>query len=258
MNNASKRPPSASRFRAHAQRLLAGKEIHDWDLHYLIEDNPFYKLQLDALLREPAEKIAFDKQQQEQARTEALRRRRQTLRCTCYRRRGYLDSRYQLHHNRTYLRLLRLKRNDLEKQSKWDKFVMDVIMYRISQAHSWIDRRHSEWMSNVIFNSNPFELATAWPEGSCCAIDPVMSPTWVRLVPPIQPTIISVERTATDRKRIRTEAENLFYMWKAQFTRQKDIITTTTNEQGTRTSYSPNTDNTIIVETQDASEEGSG
>lgn len=229
MDNAS-RPPSPKRFHRLAQEILSGKEIFDLDLLDLCQNNKFYQLQLDALLREPFEQAERAKQQQEQARIEALRRLRRTLKRTCYRRRDDLYIHTQVHHNGHYLRLLRLKRNDLEKQGKWDKFVISVIMYRISQAHSWIDHRHSQWISNVIFNSNPFELVDAWPEGSCCPIDPQMSSTWTLLKPPIQPTIISVERTATDLKRIRTEAENLFYMWKAGYTRQTDITTTTTNE----------------------------
>jgi hypothetical protein len=254
MNNGS-RPPSPRRFHRLAQEIQKG-EIIDYDLLYLCESNPFYQTQLDALLRAPAEAVENAKQQQEQARIDALRRLRLTLRRTCYRRRDHIYLQHQLHHNGSYLKLLRRRRNDREKQARWNRFVMDLKMFRITQAHSWIDRRHSQWMSNVIFNSDPFELATAWPEGSCCPIDPQMSPDWVLLKPPIQPTIISVERTATDMKRIRTEAENLFYMWKAQFTRQTDITTTTTNEQGTRTSYSPDTGDTINIEGSDASQGG--
>ena len=233
MNNES-RPPSPKRFQRLAQEILTGKEIFDLDLYYLCQENKFYKLQLDALLREPFEQAEIAKQQQEQARTEALRRLRQTLRRTCYRRRDDLYIHNQVHHNGHYLRLLRLKRNDLEKQSKWDKFVMDVIMYRITQAHSWIDHRHSKWMSDVIFNSNPFELATAWPEGSCCPIAPVMSKDWVMLKPPLPPTKIEVEASLRKRLRNYENALEAAYYKTLGITKPKPSVTTT-NTNGIRT-----------------------
>lgn len=197
MNNAS-RPPSPSRFHRLAQEIQRG-EIYDYDLLYLCESNPFYQTQLDALLRAPAEAVENAKQQQEQARIEALRQLRHRLRRTCVRRRAYLSDRAYTHRN-TLPRYLRLRRNQVEKQGKWNAFLMDLKMYRISQAMSWIDRRHSEWISNVIFESaNPFELVDAWPLHSACSIDPVMSPTWVPLVPPIQATVIPVEKTRAQR-----------------------------------------------------------
>ena len=199
MNNSS-RPPSPSRF----QRITSGaqkKKILDGNRLYLHQDLSTYQNDGETLRRTPSEKTAHNKQHQEQASAEALRQLKQSIRQTCQERRDRLYLKQQLHHNGYYLRLLRLKQNNLEKQSKWDKFVTNVIKVRIRQSHSWIDRKHSKWMANVISNSNPFELAKDWPEGSRCAIDPLMSPYWVMLKPPL--TTANMEAEASLRKHLR-------------------------------------------------------
>ncbi len=225
MNNAN-RPPSPTRFHRPTSEIQKGK-INNYDLLYSFQDNPFCKTQLDALLRTPVKKTAYDKQQQKKAHAEALRRLTQTLRRTCHRRRDHLYLQCQLHHNGHYLRLLRLKRNELEKQNKWDKFVMDVITFRITQAHRWINRKHSKWMSNVIHNSNPFELAQHWPEGSRCTIDPLMSPYWVTLKPPLPPTTIEVEASIRKHFRNYESALEAAYYKTLGMTKNKSTATKT-------------------------------
>ena len=268
-------PPSPSRMRAHALRVLSGKEIDDWDLHWLCEENQFYKQQLNALLMEPfkqhdyevataakaarvaaiqhrktlsntcksyrSTRVAWAKRHSNQHYLQLLLRQKYEIEynkaciiATCRRYRSTRVTRAKLHSNRRYLRLLRLQKNDLEKQGKWDKFVMDVMMFRISQAHSWIDHRHSKWMSDVIFSSNPFELVDAWPEGSKCSIDPQMSLDWVPLQPPLPPTVIQVENSL--RKRLLTYERALedAYFKIQDITKPKPSITTT-DEHGQRT-----------------------
>ncbi len=89
-------------------------------------------------------------------------------------------------------------------------------------------------MSNVIFNSNPFELVDAWPEGSKCVIDPQMSPDWVMLRPPLPPTKIEVETSLRKRLRNYENALEAAYYKTLGITKPKPSVTTT-DQHGTRT-----------------------
>ena len=193
------KPPTTSALRKFARDLLAGRE-GDWDIYHWVEEHPFYKVQLEELLREPTKQREYEAEVKAKAATEALSRLRRTLRSTCVSRRSYLNLR-SLQHTNTYPWHLRMKREQIERQPKWDRFVVDLKMYRIAQAHTWIDHSHSAWISQVIMDSNPFELVKHWPTGSCCSIEPQMSPDWVLLEPPTPATVITEPKTFIDRQR---------------------------------------------------------
>ena len=227
------RPPSASALRQYASDILNGKE-GDWSITHLIESNHFYKLQVDELLMEPFKQAEYQEQQSLKAEQDALAKFRQKLKQTCYSYRSTRVTRAKLHYNRLP-KLLQTRRNNLEKQGRWDKFIVDLQMFRISQALGWIDRRHSEWMTNVILSqSNPFELAEAWPEGSKCVIDPQMSKDWVLLEPPTPPTKIEVESSLRKRLLAYERALEAAYYKTLGITKPKPSITTT-DSNGQRT-----------------------
>ena len=230
------------RFKALAAQIARG-EIDDYELLYLCGSNPFYDNQLQAALRAPAEARANEAERQAKAAVEALRRLRATFLRTCRRRRLHIKQRAKLHTNSRYLWLLRMKREQGERQNKWDKFVVDLKMYRIQQAHSWIDQVHSAYISDVIFNSNPFELVTAWPEGSKCSIDPQMSPNWQWLRPPTKGEVVTLDHAKNNRLQQYEQALlKMYYKHELNSAPPKLISTTTTNSNGTRTVSTPNSE----------------
>lgn len=226
MQGPNKRPPSARRFHKLANEIRRG-HIEDFDLMYLCESNVFYMNQLQALLREPEERKQQAIREEEAARKAALFAKRHTLKKTCIRRRKALQARSKLHHNRTYLWLLRMQREALERDKKWSRFVENVRMIRIQQAYGWVHPKDQKYMNDRIFEQDPLQLSDVWPEGSQCVIpEPVMSPDWVMLRPPTPATVVSVEEGLKRRLRTYERALEQAYYSSLGIERPRPSITT--------------------------------
>jgi len=232
--------------KAHALRVLSGKEIDDWDLHWLCEENQFYKQQLNALLMEPFKQHDYEAEQAANAARVAAIQHRKALANTCRSYRSTRVARAKLHRNR-YPMLLRLRRNEQEKQKLWDRFLISVLEYRTLVALDCIDRRHAAWQTNVIWSSSPYQPTTEYPFGSKCAVELIQDPNWVDVKAPEPATAISVERSLRDR--LATYERKLEeYVYKEQFgiKRPSSITVTTTlnNERITRPATPVDTNNT--------------
>ena len=216
-------PPSASRMRAHALRMLSGKEIDDWDLHWLCEENQLYKQQLNALLMEPFKQHDYEvATAAETARVAAIQHRKALVN-TCRSYRSTRVARAKRHRNH-YPMLLRLQRNEVEKQKMWDRFLVSIREYRTLVCLDWIDRRKADWMTQVVWSApNPFEPIDAFPYGSQCVIDPVMSKDWVMLEAPIPATVISVVKSPAYWKSVEIEVQNRMHQLMAGIQPLKNI-----------------------------------
>ena len=227
------KPPSPTALRQYAQDILNDRPF-DWNIHWLCEENIFVKKQVEALMMEPFIQQEFDKNQKLKAEQTKLAKFRRKLKQTCLTYRSSRAESKRLHRN-TYPNHLRLKRNELEKQGKWDRFLVSIREYRTLMCLDWIDRRKASWMSDVIWSApNPFVPIDAFPYGSCCQIDPQMSPNWELLEPPTPPTKIEVENSYKKRLLAYERALEAAYYKTLGITKPKPSITTT-DEHGQRT-----------------------
>ena len=254
--------PSIQRLRALAAQLRRGEDyITDWDCYYTCKDNPFLWSQLKGLVLEPVQAQIDEAKAKELQAQKDLITFKGLLRRTCCRRRDDLAIRADLHSNiyPQYLEVMaeiEAKRQHRAQQIRrgnkaWDRFLVSAKEYRCHQAASWTAREDLPAVTQLIWTNPPYQLVSSWPIGSRCPIDP--EPVAYKPIarPPVipagnaPPTIINVVRTDLDKARIRQEAENLFLLWQAGMQPLKNITTTTTDEQGTRTSYSPDDNHTV-------------
>ena len=177
----NRRPPSARRFHQLAREIRRGA-INDWDLYDLCQTNPYYKTQLLELLNEPAKKAKLEQQQQEEAKRRAYLEHKGLVKRTCLDRRAYLSDRQHQHRN-IYPQFLLYQKEQAEQlrqeqvqhaldQKKWMRFVISIYEYRSNQAASWCAHSDLPEVTQLIWNSSPYELVGVWPEGAQCPIDP--------------------------------------------------------------------------------------
>lgn len=175
--------PSTQRLRALAAQLRKGEDhITLWDTYYVCKDNPFLWSQLKALVLEPVQAQIDKAKAKELQDHKDLNNFRGLLKRTCCRRRDDLAIRADLHSNiyPQYLEVMaelkaaeeiRLKQLAIN-QKKWMRFVISIYEYRSNQAASWCAHSDLPAVTQLIWNSSPYELVSAWPEHSQCPTDP--------------------------------------------------------------------------------------
>lgn len=176
------RPLSPRRFRQLAAQIRRGR-VEDYELLFLCESNPFYQVQLKAVLDEPRLKAEQLQREKDDAIKAAKAAFKHTLRNTVRGRREALEQRSIDHSAQRYIEFLReleeaseraeaaRKQHEID-QRKWDRFCVSVLELRVLNAAGWVSRADLPRISQLIWDSNPFKVTEWWPDWSCCPVDP--------------------------------------------------------------------------------------